>query len=79
MKDSMQQFMTGFIAGLVFLAPVAIMAQAANGQEITPQSIVDCNQVQCTTDGAELPPPPECIEELERTGFCIGEAWTLSE
>jgi hypothetical protein len=74
----MKQFMTGFIVGLVFLAPVAIMAQAANGQ-ITPQSIVDCTKVQCTTDGAELPPPPECVEELEKTGICIGEAWKLSD
>jgi hypothetical protein len=78
MKDSMQQFMTGFIVGLVFLAQMAIIAEAAHGQ-ITPQSIVDCTKVQCTTDGAELPPPPECVEEIKRIGFCIGEAWTLSE
>jgi hypothetical protein len=74
----MKQFITGFIAGLVFLAPVAIVAQAAHGQ-ITPQSTVDCTKVQCTTDGAELPPPPECVEELKKTGICIGEAWIPSD
>jgi hypothetical protein len=75
----MKQFMAGFIAGLVFLAPVAIIAEAAHGQEITPQSTVDCTKVQCTTDGAELPPPPECVEEMKTSSICIGEAWTPSD
>jgi hypothetical protein len=75
----LQQFMTGLIVSLVFLAQMAIIAQAAHGQEITPQFTVDCTKVQCTTDGAELPPPPECVEELKKTGICIGEAWTPSD
>jgi hypothetical protein len=77
MKQFMS-FISAFSLGLVFLIPMVLLAEAANGQ-ITPNSVVDCNQVQCTTDGAELPPPPKCIEEIEKTGICIGDAWTLSD
>jgi hypothetical protein len=27
-----------------------------------------------TQDGAELP-PPECVEELQHSDFCLGEPW----
>jgi len=76
----LNQFMTSFFLSLAFLAPVAILAEVANGQSvITPDMVVDCSKVVCTTDGAELPPPTECVQELKELGYCLGEPYILED
>jgi hypothetical protein len=63
---------------------IAVSAQPSN-VTITPASVPDPGIVR-TQDGSELtlepedqPIPPECIEEFERSNYCIGEAWVPTE